>query len=355
MTKIFKHAMLREIYEQPEALRATLAAFTNGDQLNAGAFAGAAQALRGDSLLIAASGSSRHAGLVGKVLLEQLSGLHVEVDYASEYICRSNQKPAAMLLLSQSGQTADTLEALRMASDLGAPTIAITNHADSAMSRFATCSLTTRAGIEKAIPATKSFTTQLMVLQLLALFAGQLRGKLQATRLSEKLTALRLIPDLIEQALPRWNEQMNTASAKLDEATNVLFLGRGIHFPIAAEGALKLKESAYVAAEAYPAGELKHGPAALLGKGAVLVALTTVDQADADSVLRFNKTIALLAEMREQGIVTIEVGHEIAGVSELLLPLLEVIPLQLLAYNAAIRRGIDVDRPRNLAKAVLVE
>ena len=353
MTKHFPHAMLREIYDQPEALRATLNAFTEGDRLRADAFAGAAAALTGTHLLIAASGSSRHAGLVGKVLFEQLAGLRVEVDYASEYIARSGQKPAAMLVLSQSGETADTLEALRMAKDTGAATIAITNHAGSAMSRLADCSLTTRAGIEKAVPATKSFTTQLMVLELLALFAAQLRGTLSVAEITAKLAEVRAIPDEIERCLPRWEAEIASFAETMDHAENVLFLGRGVHFPIAAEGALKLQESAYLSAQAFPAGELKHGPAALLGERSVLVALTTVDRDEADSILRHDKTMQLLNEMR--GFATLEIGPSIPEAGELLLPLLEVVPLQLLAYQTAVRRGIDVDRPRNLAKAVLVE
>lgn len=353
MTKQFPHAMLREIYDQPDALRATLAAFAEGDRLRTEAFAGSAAALERDSLLIAASGSSRHAGLVGKVLLEQLAGLRVEVDYASEYTARSGQKPAAMLVLSQSGETADTLEALRMGREAGAATIAITNHAGSAMSRLADCSLTTPAGIEKAVPATKSFTTQLMVLQLLALFAAQLRGTLSAAEIAAKLTELREIPDGIERCLPRWEAEIVSFAETMDRAENVLFLGRGVHFPIAAEGALKLQESAYLSAQAFPAGELKHGPAALLGARSVLVALSTVDRHDADSVLRHDKTMQLLNDMR--GFATLEIGASIPKAGELLLPLLEVVPLQLLAYQTAVRRGIDVDRPRNLAKAVLAE
>ena len=311
MNKQFPHAMLREIYDQPEALRATLAAFAEGDHLREEAFTGAARALQGESLLIAASGSSRHAGLVGKVLFEQLAGLRVEVDYASEYITRSGQKPAAMLVLSQSGETADTLEALRLANDWGAATIAITNHAGSAMSRLAGCSLTTRAGVERAVPATKSFTTQLLVLELLALYAAQVRGTLSVTEIAAGLVALQQLPGDLERNLPLWDEQIATSATKLDHAENVLFLGRGIHFPVAAEGALKLKESAYIAAEAYPAGELKHGPAALLDKHAVLVALAAVDRDDEDSVLRFNKTKVLLDEMRALGLQTIEIGPEI--------------------------------------------
>ena len=353
MTKHFPHAMLREIYDQPDALRATLEAFTDSDELRAQAFPGAAAALAGQSLLIAASGSSRHAGLVGKVLFEQLAGLRVEVDYASEYIARSGQTPAAMLVLSQSGETADTLEALRMAKDSGAATIAITNHAGSAMSRLADCSLTTRAGVERAVPATKSFTTQLLVLELLALFAAQVRGTLNAAEIAAKLVKLRALPDEIERCLPRWEAELAAFAKTMDEAENVLFLGRGIHFPIAAEGALKLQESAYLSAQAFPAGELKHGPAALLGSRSVLVALTTVDRSNADSVLRHEKTMQLLGEMRD--VRTLEIGASIPETGELLLPLLEVIPLQLLAYQTAVRRGIDVDRPRNLAKAVLVE
>lgn len=355
MTSQFPHAMLREIYEQPEALRATLAAFSGADLLRPEAFANAAPALTGESLLIAASGSSRHAGLVGKVLLEQLAGLRVDVEYASEFIGRTAHRPQPMLVLSQSGETADTLEALRMANAAGSATIAITNHQDSTMSRLAACSLSTRAGVERAIPATKSFTTQLMVLELLALYAAQLRGQLGVQQIARQLDALHAIPVALERCLPLWDQEAAASARLLDHAENVLFLGRGIHFPIAAEGALKLKESAYLGAEAYPAGELKHGPAALLGEHAVLVMLSTVDRTDPDSVLRHRKTAALLAEMRGGGVTVIEIGGQIPDTSEHLLPMLEVVPLQLLAYHAATRRGIDADHPRHLNKAVLAE
>lgn len=345
-----EHAMLREIYEQPDALRATLAAFTAGDALNNAAFAGAEAALGGESLLIAASGSSRHAGLVGKVLFEEQAGLRCEVEYASEWIASSARETQPLLVLSQSGETADTLEALKLAES---STISITNHQGSSMSRLAGCSLVTPAGPERAIPATKSFTAQLMVLELLALFAAQLRGRLSAGEVREKLADLRRIPTLLEQALPSWKRQVETFAPKMEQASLVIFLGRGVHLPIAQEGALKLKESAYLAAEAYPAGELKHGPAALLAPGVPLVALASVGVGDSGSKARADKTLALVEEMRELGAAPLVISVEGAG--ELLLPLLEVVPLQLLAYQTAVARGIDVDRPRNLNKAVLVE
>lgn len=344
------HAMLREIHEQPAVLRATLATFTSDGGLIQAAFRGAEAALRGDSLLIAASGSSRHAGLVGKVLFEELAGLRCDVEYASEWIALGSCPARQMLVLSQSGETADTLEALRSAQ--GA-TIAITNNEGSSMSLVAGCSIVTPAGKERAIPATKSFTAQLMVLELLALFAGQLRGKLTAMEVSERIAELHTIPERMERSFAAWDEQIALFLPKMEAASLVIFLGRGVHLPIAQEGALKLKESAYLPAEAYPSGEFKHGPAALLAPGVPLVALAGAGVGDAAARVRREKTLALVGEMRELGAAPLVVVAE--GVSELAMPLLEVVPLQLLAYHAAVQRGIDVDRPRNLNKAVLVE
>ena len=372
MNRTFPHAMLREIYEQPSALRDTLGDFTYKNGLREQAFAPALHSLAGQhSLLIAASGSSRHAGLVGRFLFEELAGLPVDVEHASEYICRTTHTPSArcVLVLSQSGETADTLEALREARMRDAATIAITNHASSTMAKLAACSLTTHAGIEQAVPATKSFTAQLLMLHLLALFTARARGRLTTPAINARLDLLQRIPDAVEAALPGWEENLHHCTADLAQAETFLFLGRAIHYPIAQEGALKLKESAYLHAEGYPTAELKHGPAALRSPKVPLNALATQDESSPDSLFRYQKTVHLLREMRAQGTTIIAVATDgdqvipsicqhviyIPRTHEHIAPIFEVIPLQLLAYCSAIRRGIDVDRPRNLVKAVVTE
>jgi glucosamine--fructose-6-phosphate aminotransferase (isomerizing) len=368
----FPHAMLSEIYEQPRALRRTLSDYTEKSELNLSRFSAGSLDLTGEQrMLIAASGSSRHAGLVGEILIEDMSGMPVDVVYASEYIYRSTRTVdgTCLAVISQSGETIDTLEALREAKVQGSATIAVTNHSNSAMARLADCSLPTAAGIERAVPATKSFTSQLMVISLLALYAGRVRGTLTAAAVSAHIERLRQIPALIEEALPTWEGQLSSIAKALRSVDTYLYLGRGIHFPIAREGALKLKESAYAAAEGYPAGELKHGPNALVSASAVLVALATKDTQSSDSILRYQKTIQLLRDMKQQGARVIAIAttgdDEVAALAaeaifvpaapEHFVPMLEVIPLQLLAYHTAVERGIDVDSPRNLSKAVLVE
>ncbi len=368
----FPHAMLREIFEQPDALRRTLEAYTDGNALREERFAPAAGALaRCESLLIAASGSSRLAGLVGKLLLEDFAGIPVEVEYASELIYRSTQamRSPCFLSLSQSGETADTLEALREAKARSSFTLAITNRDGSSMAALADCSLVTEAGREEAVPATKSFTTQLLLLSLLALFAARVRGRLTAAGVEAQLAQMRSLPELLAAALPVWKTQVAELLESLGEISNSLILGRGIHFPIAGEGALKLKESAYMQADGYPAGELKHGPNALVEERSVVVVLATRDVLSPDSLVRYGKTTRLIEDLKRQGARLVAVGSEgdeelgqwcehvihVPACAEHLTPLLEVVPLQLLAYFAAVRRGIDVDRPRNLVKAVLEE
>jgi glutamine---fructose-6-phosphate transaminase (isomerizing) len=370
--QLYPHAMLREIYEQPDAIAQTLNSFTDTATLLTERFATALVALTGkDRMLIAASGSSRHAGLIGEILMEDFAGLPVDVEYASEYIYRSTQtmQSPCFLVLSQSGETADTLEALREAQARGASTIAITNHGNSTMARLADCSLPTKAGIEKAVPATKSFTTQLLVLNLLALFAARVRGRMTAAMIESHLKYLHATPALLKRALPSWEQQFSSLARTLKDAQTYLFLGRGIHYPIAREGALKLKESAYAQAEGYPTGELKHGPNALVDPSAVIVALATRDTQSADSLLRYQKTIHLLRDMRQQGANIVAIATEddevvptlsqhtifVPQSPEHLAPILEVVPLQLLAYFTAIQRGITVDAPRNLVKAVIFE
>jgi glucosamine--fructose-6-phosphate aminotransferase (isomerizing) len=371
-TRTFPHAMLREIYEQPEALAATIRNYVSEGALNSDAFAAVTDALRGHQrIVIAASGSSRHAGLAGEIMLEDLAGLTVDVEYASEYCYRSTHtlQDPGVIVISQSGETADTLAALREGKSRGLATVAITNNANSTMAREADASLPTFAGKEKAIPATKSFTTQLVVLYLLTLSMARLRGRMTAHSVSSVIEQLEKLPGLLESSLDGWAKQLSAVAEHTRDARGFLYLGRGIHYAMAREGALKLKESAYVQAEGYPAGELKHGPNALVSKDAPLVMIATQDRSDPDSILRYEKTVQLMKDMHTQGAEIIALASEgdaevpkyahftipVPNVSEYLLTILEVVPLQLLAYFTAILRGIDVDSPRNLVKAVVQE
>jgi len=377
--RAFPHAMLREIYEQPEAIRRTLALYSDGRQLNPELFPGLAQwGNTHGEVLIAASGSSRHSGLFGEILLEDRCGLAVDVEYASEYSCRGGnpfeQDPRnpSVIVLSQSGETSDTLAALREARARGQRTLAITNVGDSTMAREADLSMPLAAGREQAIPATKSFTCQLTVLSLLSLYEELSRNRMTFTdqgqmTLATGLRELFAVPDAIEAQLPRWEAQMAALARKYREAVTFLFLGRGIHYAIAREGALKLKEASYIHAEGYPTGELKHGPNALVSERVPLVVLATVDFRDDGSVLRYEKTLQLLRDMQAQGarvIALANAGDEevanlvsdcvfIAPAPEHLLPISEVVPLQLFDYFMAREHGVSVDHPRNLAKAVV--
>ena len=369
----FPHEMLREIYEQPAALLRTLAMYLDGKQLRrdvADRLAGWANPA--GEVLIAASGSSRHSGLAAEILLEDLCGLAVDVEYASEYSCRGGhedkgKRQPSLLVLSQSGETSDTLAALREANRRGQPSLAITNAKTSTMARKADVSMPLGAGIEKAIPATKSFTCQLAGLFLLGLFEAQRLGRMDSAELEANIARLQALPGSIEEQLDGWRTQMATLASKYASARTFLFLGRGIHYAIAREGALKLKEASYVHAEGYPAGELKHGPNALVSDSVPLVVVATVDRSLEASVMRYEKTLQLLGDMKKQGAKVIAIGNagdtKLAGLvsdfvpvqpaSEYLLPIVEVIPLQLFAYFMALERGVDVDRPRNLSKAVV--
>jgi glucosamine--fructose-6-phosphate aminotransferase (isomerizing) len=364
--------MLREIYEQPATLNATLDRYVVNGAFRDDVCEPIRKWIRsGREIVIAASGSSRHAGMVAELLIEDLSGVAVDVEYASEYCYRSEKalKNAAIMVVSQSGETADTLAALRKATLAGHATLAVTNVSESTMAREATVSFPTAAGRERAIPATKSFTAQLLNLHLLSLLVAVERDAIDAPTLKQLLEELATIPALIEAQLRAWEESVRTVAEKYRTARNFLFLGRGIHYPIAREGSLKLKESAYLHAEGYPSGELKHGPNALVSEGTPLVMLATVDRSDAESVQRYEKVLQLMRDMRDQGADILAVANSgdetVASLAthvisleetrEALLPICEVIPLQLLSYFMAINNGIDVDHPRNLTKAVLSE
>lgn len=366
----FDHAMLCEIYEQPSALQQTEALYLSGSGLKPEVAALLKQwSIPEGEILIVASGSSRHSGLAAEILLEDLCGLAVDVEYASEYSCRGGNdlRRPSCLVLSQSGETSDTLAALREAARRGQKTLAITNAADSTMAREANVSMPLAAGPENAIPATKSFTCQLAVLYILALYEGVRLGQIDRQTLVRHIADLNSQNVQIEEQLDRWKEQTAVLAHKYRQAATFLYLGRGIHYAIAREGALKLKEASYVHAEGYPAGELKHGPNALVSESVPLVVLATFDPGLEASVLRYEKTLQLLAEMKAQGARVIAVANaddkrvkdlatdciEVPSAPEYLLPLTEVVPLQLFAYFMALERGVNVDHPRNLTKAVV--
>lgn len=376
MEREFQHAMLREIFEQPEAIRRTLALYVSepsaGSELNAEYFPPLASwGNPHGEVLITASGSSRHSGLFGEILLEDQCGLAVDVEYASEYSLRGGKdlRSPSVIVLSQSGETTDTLAALREARERGHKTLAITNVEESTMAREADLSMPLGAGREKAIPATKSFTCQLTVLAVLGLYESVALNRMSVAEsgLAQRLRELWAVPDAIEAQLDGWAEQMRGLAAKYREAKTFLYLGRGIHYAIAREGALKLKESSYIHAEGYPTGELKHGPNALVSESVPLVVIATVDHGMDASVLRYEKTLQLLADMQAQGARVIALANRgdsavpglvsdcvyVDAAPEHLLPISEVVPLQMFSYYMALEHGVDVDHPRNLNKAVI--
>ena len=369
----YAHWMLKEIHEQPQTLADTLARYIADGQFNAATCEPMRRWARSleTEIVIAASGSSRHAGMVAELTIEELSGFAVDVEYASEYTYRPEKalKGAAMIVISQSGETADTLAALRKANDARRQTLAVTNVATSRMEQEADAAFPVGAGRERAIPATKSFTGQLLNLYLLAVLLAESREAMSATEISRRLEEVAGLPKLIADQLSGWEHSVREIAKAYGNARSLLFLGRGVHYPIAREGALKLKESAYLHAEGYPSGELKHGPNALVGDSTPLVMIVTVDRSRPDSVQRYDKSLQLMADMRAQGATILAIANrgdaavsaladhtiEVTETAEDLLPLCEVIPLQLFAYFMAINAGIDVDRPRNLSKAVLAE
>jgi glutamine---fructose-6-phosphate transaminase (isomerizing) len=370
----FKHFMLKEIWEQPRAIRDTTLGRISLD--SGEVFLGEMdlpddELAHAASISIAACGTSWHAGLAGKYMIERLARLPVDVDYASEYRYRNPiPNPAALgLLITQSGETADTLAAQREMKALGSKTIAICNVVGAMVARDAHGAIYTHAGPEIGVASTKAFTSQLTALFLLALKLGQLRGYVDKAQSVVLMEELNKVPAKIEEILRSASEHCEKLAASFSNARDFLYLGRGIHFPIALEGALKLKEISYIHAEGYPAGEMKHGPNALIDETLPVVVLATRDEADPASKLRYEKTLSNIQEVTARSGRVIAIATEgdstigqlveqaifIPSVPELLAPILEVVPLQLLAYYIAVRRGADVDQPRNLAKSVTVE
>jgi glucosamine--fructose-6-phosphate aminotransferase (isomerizing) len=370
----YKHFMLKEIWEQPTAVRDTTLGRVSLD--SGKVFLGEMQISDQElahvsSVNIAACGTAWHAALTGKYMIERLARLPVDVDYGSEYRYRDPiADPGALgLLISQSGETADTLAAQREMIALGSKTVAICNVVGAMVAREAHGAIYTHAGPEIGVASTKAFTAQLTALFLLALKLGQLRGKLDAAQSVALIDELSRIPIKIEEVLRGRSAQCEQLAKEFANAQDFLYLGRGIHFPIALEGALKLKEISYIHAEGYPAGEMKHGPNALIDETLPVVVLATRDESDPASRLRYEKTLSNIQEVSARSGRVIAVATEgdatigslvehvihIPPAIELLSPLIEIVPLQLLAYYIAVRRGCDVDQPRNLAKSVTVE
>jgi glutamine---fructose-6-phosphate transaminase (isomerizing) len=369
----FKHFMLKEVYEQPRAVRDTTLGRISQD--SGRVFLEEMQVSEDDfrkidKVNIAACGTSWHAGLAGKFMIERLARVPAEVDYASEYRYRDpiTGPDALTILITQSGETADTIAAQREAKAKGSKTLAICNVVGAMIAREAAGTIYTHAGPEIGVASTKAFTAQLTALFLFALFLAQKRNQLseeQSIKLVQELTRL---PGKLE-AILNHDEACDDLAKRYQKVQDFLFLGRGIHYPIALEGALKLKEISYIHAEGYPAGEMKHGPNALIDENLPVVVLATKDPDDPDSVLRYEKTMSNIKEVTARSGKVIAIAtegdneiHESADhvlyvpkAPELLLPILEVVPLQLLAYHIAVRRGCDVDQPRNLAKSVTVE
>jgi glutamine---fructose-6-phosphate transaminase (isomerizing) len=369
----FKHFMLKEIFEQPRAVRDTVLGRVGQasrrvllDEIDI-----SPNAFREfESVRIVACGTSWHAALAGKFMIEKLAHIPVEVDYGSEFRYRDPiiSGKTLTVVISQSGETADTLAAQR-AKQKGSRTLAICNVIGSMITREAAGSLITHAGPEIGVASTKAFTSQLTALFILAMYLGQARETLAPEESKQLVQELVLLPEKLEAVLS--NETIYEELVKrLFRANDFLFLGRGIHFPIALEGALKLKEISYIHAEGYPAGEMKHGPNALIDENLPVVVIATRDPASEESRVRYEKTLSNIQEVKARNGIVIAVVCEgdkaevgkvadylipIPSTSELLLPILEVVPLQLLAYHIAVRLGRDVDQPRNLAKSVTVE
>jgi len=372
--KRFPFHMLKEIYEQPDAIRRTIEQHldkqANSVRLDRSPFTPAEwAALR--SISIVASGSSRHAGLCGKLMFEELAGIAVDVEHASEYGYRKplNGGASLVIAITQSGETADTTAAQRLAKENGKKTLSISNVVDSTISHEADANFFTCAGQELAIPATKSFTTQLTAMYMMALFLASHKGTLSSEQVARRLLSLAQLPSVLLWLLDRFDSGAESMAKDFYKDEVFIYLGRGVHYPIALEGALKLKEISYVHAEGYPTGELRHGPTALLDESLPVVAIVTRDPNDPESMLRYERSRSLLNEIREhskrQILVASEGDEEIQklrtscfllpNLEELLLPILEVVPLQLLAYHIAVMNGFNPDHPRNLVKSVMVD
>ncbi|HET7107981.1 MAG TPA: glutamine--fructose-6-phosphate transaminase (isomerizing) [Candidatus Acidoferrum sp.] len=371
----YKHFMQKEIFEQPRAVRDTLLGRISQDtgKVFLDEMTITERAFREfQNVRIVACGTSWHAGLAGKFMIERLARLPVEVDYGSEFRYRDPiiDSRTLTVCISQSGETADTLAAQREAKQKGSPSLAICNVKGSMITREAAGTILTHAGPEIGVASTKAFTAQLAALLLLGSYLGQVREKLAPDAAKKLMLEFTRIPHKMETILQAEEKGFYEGLARqYFRQSDFLYLGRGIHYPIALEGALKLKEISYIHAEGYPSGEMKHGPNALIDENLPVVVLATRDETDPASMTLYEKSVSNIKEVKARDGIVISVvtegDHlareasdqiiELPAAPDLLSPLLEIIPLQLLAYHIAVRRGCDVDQPRNLAKSVTVE
>ena len=372
-TRKFPHHLIREIFEQPDALRRTIeprVSLSDGlVRLNEIHISREElRALR--RINIVASGTSRHAGMTGQYMMQELAAIPVDVDYASEFEYRNPMigHGELSIFITQSGETADTTAAQREARQKGSRTIAISNVEGSTIAREADGFIYTHAGPEISIASTKAFTGQMACLFLFALYLGHIKEKVSKDRAQHYIGELLALPDKTETVLAA-ADQVEKLAELYYRVDDFMFLGRAIHYPIAMDGALKLKEVSYIHAEGYPTGEAKHGPNALIDFRLPLVMIATCDPNDSGSVTRYEKNVSNMEGFKKQGATLIALATEgdttipsiadhtffIPLAPELLSPILEIVPLQLFAYYVALKRGLDVDRPRNLVKAVTLE
>jgi glutamine---fructose-6-phosphate transaminase (isomerizing) len=369
----FPHYMLKEIHEQSQSMKETIAgrfSLDSGEVLLEDAKIPDDILAKIERIHIVACGTSWHAALVGKFVIEEFARIPVEIDYGSEFRYRNPiiDGNSLVIAISQSGETADTLAAVREAKLKHARILSICNVVGSMLSRESDGNIYIRSGPEIGVASTKAFTSQLAVLVLLAIYLAQARKMMAPEQAKSILSELARVPGCIQQLLTQ-DASYKEIARIMYQANNALYLGRGIHYPIALEGALKLKEISYVHAEGYPAGEMKHGPNALIDSTLPVVTLAARESKNAKSVLRYEKMISNIEEVRaREGMIVAVASESDARISQLtthviripeiadcLLPILMIVPLQLLAYHIAILRGCDVDQPRNLAKSVTVE
>ena len=370
----FPHYMLKEIFEQPKSLQDTIVprvSQRDGEiRLEEEVRIGVDELRAIRRINIVASGTSRHAGMAGQFMFQDLAHLPTDVDYASEFEYRNPMigRGELTIVITQSGETADTTAAQREAKKKGSRTIAISNVVGSTIAREADGVLYTHAGREVSIASTKAFTAQMAVLFLFAGYLGQVRQTLSKAELRHWIDELLALPQKTETVL-KTSQQCERLADRFYNSGDFLFLGRAIHYPVAMDGALKLKEVSYIHAEGYPSGETKHGPNALIDEHLPVVIIATRDLKDEGSVLRHDKNLANIRGFKEQGAHVIAVATEgdtevasladhtifVPEAPELLSPILEIVPLQLFAYYVTVKKCLDVDRPRNLVKSVMQE
>ncbi|MCR8557575.1 glutamine--fructose-6-phosphate transaminase (isomerizing) [Mucilaginibacter sp. BJC16-A38] len=362
----FDHFMLKEIYEQPRSIRDCMRGriYPQKGKVQLGGIKEYTEKLKNiDRIIIVACGTSWHAGLVGEYLIEEYARVPVEVEYASEFRYRNPiiTEKDLVIAISQSGETADTMAAIELAKEKGATIFGVCNVVGASIPRTTDAGVYTHAGPEIGVASTKAFTAQVTVLTLMAFYIAQQRGKITESKMVQLLTQLNEIPELVEQAL-KSNDHIKEIAEKFKDSTNCLFLGRGSSFPVALEGALKLKEISYIHAEGYPAAEMKHGPIALIDDDMPVVFIATKDSSYGKVIsniqevkARKGHVIAIVTEGDTEVKSMADFVIEIPQTDEAFVPLLATIPLQLLAYHIAVLRGCNVDQPRNLAKSVTVE